>query len=86
MPYAAHEQTLVRGRKVAEDCPHTRPEANGEVTLTNLLDQLVGTGQQRRTNGKAECLGSLEVDNSLDFESCWIGNSEGLVPFAMRST
>src|SRR5207344_868441 len=32
-----------------------------------LFDHLVGTAQERDWNGKAECLGGLEVEEQLDF-------------------
>ena len=33
----------------------------------NLFDHLVGAADQRQRNGKAEGLGSLQVDDQLDF-------------------
>jgi hypothetical protein len=34
-------------------------------TELNLLDHLVGAGEQRGQNGEVKCLGSLEIDRQL---------------------
>ena len=46
------------GRKQVQQC-WCRP--------ANLFDHLVGAADQRQRNGEAERLGSLQVDDKLDF-------------------
>ena len=51
-----------------------------------LLDHLVGNRQQRRRDGNAERLGSVEVDHELELGRLLDGEVGGLAPLRILST
>src|SRR5262249_47498178 len=55
---------------IFDQLPTSRSQGEGK----ELLDRLVGAGEQHRRHFEAERLGGLEVDDQLEF--CWLHYSQ----------
>ena len=66
---------LMSGRKQVQQC-WCRP--------TNLFDHLVGAGEQRCRDVKAEHFRGLEIDHKLEFGRCLHWKIGGFSPLRMR--
>ena len=62
-PTAAEIEARMRFRATAPQPISVNPSISAKVGVILLLDQLVGSGEQRWRNGEAECFCGFEVDD-----------------------